>query len=68
MIVITTPAGQIGSQVLENLAGQRRHLRLVARDLSGIPADIRQRVEVIEGSHGDPAVRQGIDGRTRSSR
>ena len=56
MIVITTPAGQIGSQVLENLAGSGEHLRLVARDLSGIPADIRQRVEVIEGSHGDPAV------------
>src|SRR6202035_1615057 len=56
MIVITTPAGQIGSQVLENLVGSGEHLRLVARDLSGIPADTRQRVEVIEGSHGDPAV------------
>jgi uncharacterized protein YbjT (DUF2867 family) len=56
MIVITTPTGQIGSQVLENLLGSGEHLRLVARDLSGIPADTRQRVEVIEGSHGDPAV------------
>ena len=56
MIVITTPAGQIGSQVLENLVGSGEHLRLVARDLHGIPADTRQRVEVIEGSHGDPAV------------
>jgi uncharacterized protein YbjT (DUF2867 family) len=56
MIVITTPTGQIGSQVLENLLGSGQHLRLVARDLSGIPADTRQRVEVIEGSHGDPAV------------
>lgn len=34
MIVITTPAGHIGRQVLGNLP----------------------RVEVIEGSHGDPAV------------
>src|SRR6266536_2052407 len=56
MIVITTPTGQIGSQVLESLVGSGEHLRLVARDLSGIPADTRQRVEVIEGSHGDPAV------------
>jgi uncharacterized protein YbjT (DUF2867 family) len=56
MIVITTPAGQIGSQVLGHLVGSGEHLRLVARDLSGIPADTRQRVEVIEGSHGDPAV------------
>jgi uncharacterized protein YbjT (DUF2867 family) len=56
MIVITTPAGQIGSQVLENLMDTGEHLRLVARDLSRIPPDTRQRVEVIEGSHGDPAV------------
>ena len=56
MIVITTPAGQIGSQVLENLLDSGEYLRLVARDLSGIPAGTRQRVEVIEGSHGDPAV------------
>jgi uncharacterized protein YbjT (DUF2867 family) len=56
MIVITTPAGTIGHQVLENLLGSGEHLRLVARDLSGISADTRQRVEVIEGSHGDPAI------------
>jgi uncharacterized protein YbjT (DUF2867 family) len=56
MIVITTPTGQIGSQVLENLLDSGEHLRLVARDLSGIPARIAQRVELIEGSHGDPAV------------
>jgi uncharacterized protein YbjT (DUF2867 family) len=56
MIVITTPAGTIGHQVLENLLDSGEHLRLVARDLSGIPADTRQLVEGIEGSHGDPAV------------
>jgi uncharacterized protein YbjT (DUF2867 family) len=56
MIVITTPAGTIGHQVLENLLDTAEHLRLVARDLSGIPARVRQDVEVIEGSHGDPAV------------
>ena len=56
MIVITTPAGNIGRQVLENLLDSGEQLRLVARDLAGIPADTRQHVEVIEGSHGDPAV------------
>jgi uncharacterized protein YbjT (DUF2867 family) len=56
MIVITTPAGQIGGQVLENLLGSGEHLRLVARDPSGIPAGTRQLVEVIEGSHGDETV------------
>jgi uncharacterized protein YbjT (DUF2867 family) len=39
MIVITTPAGNIGRQVLEDLLDSGEQLRLVARDLSGIPAD-----------------------------
>src|SRR5271168_4401214 len=56
MIVITTPAGNIGRQVLENLLDTGEDLRLVARDLSGIPADALRRAEVIEGSHGDPGV------------
>ena len=56
MIVITTPAGQIGGQVLENLLDSGEQLRLVARDPSGIPAGARQLVEVIEGSHGDETV------------
>jgi len=56
MIVITTPAGHIGRQVLECLLDSGEPLRLVPRDPSGIPADARRRVEVIEGSHGDPAV------------
>jgi uncharacterized protein YbjT (DUF2867 family) len=63
MIVITTPAGNIGRQVLENLLDSGEHLRLIARDLSGIPAETRRRVQVIEGSHGDPAVAdQAFDG------
>jgi uncharacterized protein YbjT (DUF2867 family) len=56
MIVITTPAGQIGRQVLANLLDSGEQLRVVARDLAGLPPDTRQHVEVIEGSHGDPAV------------
>jgi uncharacterized protein YbjT (DUF2867 family) len=56
MIVITTPGGTIGHQVLENLLDSGEQLRLVTRDPAGVPADVRQRVEVIEGSHGDPAV------------
>src|SRR5580692_5936063 len=56
MIVITTPAGNIGRQVLEDLLDSGEQLRLVTRDRSGIPAETRQHVEVIEGSHGDPAV------------
>jgi uncharacterized protein YbjT (DUF2867 family) len=63
MIVITTPAGHIGRQVLEDLLDSGEQLRLVTRDRSGIPAETRQHVEVIEGSHGDPAVAdQAFDG------
>lgn len=56
MIVITTPTGLIGHQVLENLLGSGEALRVVSRDPCSIPAGTRERVEVVEGSHGDPAV------------
>jgi uncharacterized protein YbjT (DUF2867 family) len=56
MIVITTPAGQIGSQVLENLLDTGEDLRVIARDPSALAADVRDRVAVVEGSHGDAAV------------
>ena len=56
MIVITTPSGQIGHQVLDNLLDSGEELRVVARDPSDLPGDVRELVEVIEGSHGDPSV------------
>ena len=56
MIVITTPSGLIGHQVLENLLDSSEALRVISRDPCGIPASARERVQVIEGSHGDPAV------------
>ena len=63
MIVITTPTGTIGHQVLENLLASGEHLRLVVRDPADVPADTRQLVEVVAGSHGDPAVvDQAFDG------
>ena len=56
MIVITTPLGHIGHQVLDNLIGTPEELRVVVQDPSDLPAKVRDRVEVIEGSHSDPAV------------
>jgi uncharacterized protein YbjT (DUF2867 family) len=56
MIVITTPAGQIGHQVLGNLLDSGEALRAIARDPSALPAEIRERAEVVEGSHGDASV------------
>jgi uncharacterized protein YbjT (DUF2867 family) len=56
MIVITTPAGQIGSQVLDNLLDSGEELRVIASDPSALPADICSRLDVVEGSHSDTVI------------
>jgi uncharacterized protein YbjT (DUF2867 family) len=56
MIVVTTPTGIIGQQVLKNLADSREALRVIVRDAARLPAHARDRAEVVVGSHGDPAV------------
>jgi len=56
MIVITTPTGQIGRQVLGNLLESGEQLRVIARDPSQIPAGVREDLDIVEGSHGDAAV------------
>jgi uncharacterized protein YbjT (DUF2867 family) len=53
MIVITTPTGGIGCQVLEHVLRGAEPIRVVARDPSRIPSQTRKRVEAIQGSHGD---------------
>jgi uncharacterized protein YbjT (DUF2867 family) len=56
MIVITTPAGQIGRQVLGNLLQSGQELRVIARDPSQVPAGVREDLDIVEGSHGGAAV------------
>jgi uncharacterized protein YbjT (DUF2867 family) len=56
MIVITTPAGQIGSQVLGNLLDSGEELRVIVRDPAQLPAGVRDSLDIVEGSHGDAAV------------
>ncbi|MFE3197382.1 NAD(P)H-binding protein [Embleya sp. NPDC055664] len=59
MIVVTTPTGQIGAQVLTGLLdapGAVPPVRVIARDPARLPANIRERVEVVAGSHADPVV------------
>jgi uncharacterized protein YbjT (DUF2867 family) len=56
MIVITTPAGQIGRQVLGSLLRSGEQLRVIVRDRSQLPAEVRGDVDIVEGSHGDAAV------------
>ena len=56
MIVITAPTGAIGGQLVTRLLAAGAPLRLVARDPSRLPAAVRDRAEVVTGSHGDPDV------------
>jgi uncharacterized protein YbjT (DUF2867 family) len=53
MIVITTPTGLIGHQVLNNLINSDEPIRVIVRDPARLPTHIRERVEVVQGSHGD---------------
>jgi hypothetical protein len=50
MIVITTPTGQIGGQVILD-SGEAA--RVIARDPSRLPARVHARAEVVQGSHSD---------------
>ncbi|MFJ3306408.1 NAD(P)H-binding protein [Streptomyces sp. NPDC086549] len=59
MIVVTTPTGQIGRQVLDHLvdaADGTEGIRVIARDPARLSARVRERVEVVRGSHSDAAV------------
>ena len=56
MIVITAPTGALGRQVLANILDSGAPVRVIARDPMRLPAQTRERVEVVQGSHGDAAV------------
>jgi len=53
MIVVTTPTGNIGKQVIEHLLDSGESIRVIARDPSRLSSPTRERVEVVQGSHGD---------------
>ncbi|MFG2419833.1 NAD(P)H-binding protein [Streptomyces sp. NPDC048448] len=60
MIVITAPTGNIGRHLLplllESAPAHDEELRVVVRDPARLPDAVRERVEVITGSHGDAEV------------
>jgi uncharacterized protein YbjT (DUF2867 family) len=56
MIVVTTPTGNIGRQVLLNLLESSEPIRVIARDPTGLPPQTHGRVEIVQGSHGDADV------------
>jgi nucleoside-diphosphate-sugar epimerase len=55
MVVVTTPTGRIGSQVLEALLAANETVRVIVRDENKLPADVREKVESVRGSHRDAA-------------
>ncbi|MEV5494581.1 NAD(P)H-binding protein [Nonomuraea fuscirosea] len=56
MIVVTAPTGQIGRLTLERLLAADAAVRVIVRDPARLPAATRARVEVVQGTHGDPEV------------
>ena len=56
MIVVTTPTGNIGRQVLRNLLESSEPIRVIARDPSRLSSQTRGRIEIVQGSHSDIAV------------
>jgi uncharacterized protein YbjT (DUF2867 family) len=63
MIVVTSPTGLIGHQVLKHLLQGTEPIRVIARDPARLAEESRERVEIVQGSHGDRAVvDQAFDG------
>ncbi len=56
MIVLTTPTGQIGRQVLARLLTTDEQLRVVVRHPARLGPEVRERVQVVSGSRLQPDV------------
>lgn len=56
MIVVTTPTGQIGSQVVQNLLAANQQVRVIVRDPAKLAAEVRSKVDAVQGSSDDESV------------
>ena len=56
MIVVTTPTGKIGSQVLKNLLAAKASVRVIARDPAKLTPEVRDQAEVVQGSLDDEQI------------
>lgn len=56
MIVVTTPTGRIGSRLVTRLLERGSDVRVIVRDAAQLDDAVRSQVDVVEGSHADPAV------------
>jgi len=66
MIVITTPTGDIGAQVLDRVLDSGEAVRVIARDPARLPARVTARAEVVLGSHRDAGtITKALEGADR---
>jgi uncharacterized protein YbjT (DUF2867 family) len=56
MIVVTTPTGHIGSQVVQNLFAANEAVRVIVRKPDRIAPEVRAKVEIVQGSSDDEGV------------
>jgi uncharacterized protein YbjT (DUF2867 family) len=56
MIVITSPTGNIGRRLVQRVLAGDEPVRLVARDPAKLAPEVRERVEVVQGSHSEADV------------
>lgn len=56
MIVVTTPTGHIGSQLVPHLLAAGMPVRVIARNPEKLSAEIQNRVEIVQGSTDDMKV------------
>jgi uncharacterized protein YbjT (DUF2867 family) len=56
MIIVTTPTGAVGHQVLENVLRGEEPIRVIARDPARLPSHVRERIDVVRGSHSDATI------------
>lgn len=63
MIVVTTPTGHIGSQVVQQLLAANEDVRVIARDPAKLAPEIRDKVDIVQGSTDDESVlSQALEG------
>ena len=56
MIVVTTPTGCVGSQLVDRLLAAHEQVRVVARHPEKLASSVRERVDVVQGSSDDQGV------------
>jgi uncharacterized protein YbjT (DUF2867 family) len=56
MIVITAPTSNTGRQVVANVLARGEPVRVIVRDPSRLSPQVREQVEIVEGSHSDAEI------------